>query len=431
MKIILMFDLNKKIYKYFPNLFFGKLLDAVDYYNYKKNIVTQEDNKKRKFDFKKGEVKYDKVNFFPSFRSIFIKLFLFVRTKKFYGKIHYARLSTSFLTFMRKSIVIHAYFEILKKIKKKKNVLIVYDCSVSPASFGDFVCTVLLARFFLKLNKNIFFIIISGEYRSNWPRFKSEKGIQKNLKLMRNTAQLYLKGKSLKVQEMSWEDFIKTYEAKRDNFIIPFENRVFSRNRTYLHAHNFLFFSYRYNKKLFEKMSIKKNEYSNIRVKKVRKPYICFHSSHPENGATELDIKIEEFVPIIRKLQKLYKDYEIMIVSDQNGCNFFKKVCKKNGLKCLFSKDISLNILSDLKLIMSSKLFLKYSGGGISTPIHHSNLPHIAVHSILGKKGYFRNEIVPPKGFLRDQPWLKKNQFSFIVRNYNEFLKFVENNKLI
>ena len=417
-----MYDLNKEIFKFYFNLIIGSLLDKIDCYNYEKNNNT----KKNKFSETKPSSNTN--TYSPKF--FLIKTFLILRTSKLYNKIYSNRISIRVLNFFRKSIVIFAYFQILKEIKKK-NVLIVFDCSISPPSFGDFFYVVMFARFFQILGKNVNFVIISGQYRSNWPRFKSKKEILNHIKFMKKIIKLYLNSNKLNVKEVDWNQFSKKYISNKNDFLIPFKNRVLARNRIYFHTHNFLYFSYKYNKEIFSRLLLSKKNYSKIKIKKINEPYICFHSSRPEKKSSSKDIHYKEFVLIIKKLKEIYKNYKIVVVSEKSGCRNFKKISKKNKLDCMFSKDICSDLISDLKLIMYSKAYYQYKGGGIGNPILYSDHPSTAMWYEQNQKEYLANEILPQKNFVKGYPWLNKNQFAPIIVGVDKFVKFIEDNPII
>ncbi len=54
-----------------------------------------------------------------------------------------------------------------------------------------------------------------------------------------------------------------------------------------------------------------------------------------------------------------------MIISDEKGCSFAKRIAKDEKLKLSFCKDVSKSLFSDFFLIINSNLFFCFKAGGV------------------------------------------------------------------
>ena len=77
------------------------------------------------------------------------------------------------------------------------------------------------------------------------------------------------------------------------------------------------------------------------------------------------NISESEFLELYKILREKIKKIPIIIISDQRGCFFAKKISKKNKLELIFCKDISKSIYSDFFIIIKSNLFFCFKAGGM------------------------------------------------------------------
>ena len=54
---------------------------------------------------------------------------------------------------------------LIKKLDYKSKIVFVYDLSASPLTYGDYFQILLLARFFLFLNKEVHLILVKDQLR--------------------------------------------------------------------------------------------------------------------------------------------------------------------------------------------------------------------------------------------------------------------------
>ena len=97
----------------------------------------------------------------------------------------------------------------------------------------------------------------------------------------------------------------------------------------------------------------------------VSKKYITWHcrfASIDPGRQTES----EEFLECYRYLRERFRHHEIVIVSDNVGCQHYMDLAQSLEIKDVeFSKDVSPDFLGDSALIMRSDFFFWFRGGGI------------------------------------------------------------------
>lgn len=264
----------------------------------------------------------------------------------------------------------------IKKLEKliNKNIDIVYDCSVSALTLGDFCDFAMVARFFKKKNLNIRIIFINDKFRDKYYR----KNLQK-AQLRLNEYKIILKsflGPKTSIINCNWHDYKDDRFDKNFTF---FNSNVISRKPIYHHCFNFLVTILKKEKKKFLNSFLlsKKNFFLNKKINLPKKNYIslgCRYDPTSKKGLLNRNLKEEEFLKIIKKISIKFRSYKIMIVCDENGKKFFKKIAKKNKLNLLFSKDFSNSFVEDGKIILNSKFFIQFLGGGIITFLIYSKL---------------------------------------------------------
>ena len=282
-----------------------------------------------------------------------------------------------------------AYEEIIKvKHHKTKTINIVYDCAVSPPTYGDFIYILMVSRYFMKKKYNTNLIIINGEYRKEtWLRVKKKLYEKKVLELK----QLAINFKSQdKIELKNWKTFNLDYENKKNDEEFFFKERVFNRKRIYSHSFNFLNLQLKREKKSFQKkFLIGRNSFDSFLKYKLPKQYIAIHFRHSKKGrmnefskniSTSRNISYNLFKLSIEKLSKKFPNLKLIIISERSAIKEFKKFKIKN--KNLVYADIfSKNILGDAAIVLNSKLYFQVKGGGIYTFALFSNVNSIYIHN--------------------------------------------------
>ena len=76
-------------------------------------------------------------------------------------------------------------------------------------------------------------------------------------------------------------------------------------------------------------------------------------------------------------------DSEIVVVSDQTTCNYFREENKALDLSCSFSKDYSSSLLEDVSIILGGIFCFQLNAGGICVYPIFSELPYLFVMVIV------------------------------------------------
>lgn len=314
----------------------------------------------------------------------------------------------------------------IKKLEKLtyKNIDIVYDCSVSALTLGDFCDFAMVARFFQKKKFDIRIIFINDNFRDDYYK----KNLQK-AKLRLDEYKIILKSfvsPKIPIINCNWNNYKNGHFEKNFTF---FNSNILSRKPIYHHCFNFLSTILRKEKNFFLNNYLlrKNNFFLNKKINLPKKKYIslgCRYDPISKKGFYERNLKEKEFLDIIKKISLKFKSYKIMIICDDNGKKFFQKVAKKNNLNLLFSKDFSNSFVGDGKIILNSEFFIQFLGGGIITFLIYSKLNFLWFsfpqnhHLIFSKTKY---------SFWHN----KQNIFLEILkRDFNKFLLYLNKIKI-
>ena len=329
----------------------------------------------------------------------------------------YRNQNNIFNQFIRTIIVVFEKYKIFFKVKvlKYREVILVYDCKVSPGTFGEFMEILLLARAIKNYNLKIKIILITGEYRESWFDRFDNISRKKHIKYMSFMSKKILSKNSQFFFEMNWQDFSKKFINKKSNkTFILFKRKVFRRRPIYKHAVNLTNHILNKNANLQNKTLLKSNDI-NINIKKsfFFKNYICIGCRN-ELNKSERNLTKGLFIRMIKKLNKFYPNHEKVIVSNTSGCNYFKRVAIKYSLNCKFSKDYSNDFLGDGKIILNSKAFFEIRGGGISAFALFSRVPFIKVNSYHPGEHHY---IFWSKSKNKVYSWQRDNQIFIFMPN--------------
>lgn len=326
----------------------------------------------------------------------------------------YLRLENFFFSFnFFKKILAFTHYQILKKFLHMKNSTLIYDCKCSPATYGEFIYIIMLARL-LNINRNnVNLIIIYGEYRQSWNRL-SKKGKKIFLNDLLKISKYFLNN-SIKIQLITWSQFIKLNKHKKENIV--FEKRVLNRKRIYHYIFNFMNYFFYFDKKKFKKILFENKP----------KNFISVHARYSVKGkfyssdiSSERNMAKEDLEKILINIRKKYRTYKIVVLTDLNGFKYYKSL-KKKITNIIFSKEISKTFLDDAKLLLNSKKYFQYHGGGIGIFATFSNIPYLFCWK---SYDFINNEFF----WIKDKQyasWQNRYQQTFICRQLKDYLKLI------
>ena len=120
----------------------------------------------------------------------------------------------------------------------------------------------------------------------------------------------------------------------------------------------------------------------------------------------------EEFQKIYIHLRERFPDYQILIVSDESGCQHYSSVATDLKIDdLLFSKDYSDDFLGDGALIMLSEFFFCFRGGGIQGLPIHSKVPFEIFSPIMDENMWDKKKMTSWQTEKQNWVLLLKHQF--------------------
>lgn len=285
---------------------------------------------------------------------------------------------------------------ILKRFRSNDfdEAVIIYDLKVSPPTYGDLFYVIMIARLFLIMGKKVKSFIINSEFRKDTlDAYAVEERNELVVKLS-EVPEVILKDKNCDTQIMSWRDCSKMIEKyeKEEKTLIVFKHKVKNRESIYNHCFNLCnHLASSMDNNQIKKFLLCRNEIgSRVNIKYPQTPYITWAARYSEKWGFDRNTLDKEFIEIYTALHSLFPGCAIMIVSDEIGCNYFKKLAQKNSLPCLFSKDFSGTFMGDCALVIGSDYLFQLRGGGICVVAIYSSLPYCIIceltHEVAWKK---------------------------------------------
>jgi hypothetical protein len=297
---------------------------------------------------------------------------------------------------------------------RKTVFTIVHDLKVSPPTIGDFLWNLMIARFFIILNKQTNFIIILNE----------EETQTDYLNEIDKIVSTFLNFSNLNFKKIFWKEFLN---KKNIYGTIVHENKILNRKSTYIHGCNFLnILLNNYPNFNFDKFLLNKKETIKFN-NKINHKYITWHCRFNENWSKHRNIKKLEFFNLLQLLNKSFPNYKILIVSDYNATIKFKSWIKDHHFDIMFSQDICNGFVESADLILNSSFYYQYSGGGIGMIPILSSLPYF-IFGISENEKWLNNKKLctwskPNQNFVFEFPRLNKNLKEFenyILNHFNE-----------
>ena len=291
----------------------------------------------------------------------------------------------------------------IKKINNIENidrdVYLFYDNYSSPHSYGDFFNMLMLSRVLASQFKKVNFFVIDGDYRLDWILNDNDKiNYLNDQKIIANT---FTKKKNIKYKTLLWNDFLKFSENSNFNSKILFKNRIQNRKSIYNFAIDFInnFINSR-SKSYNYSFLLNKNNFKLANNFFLNQKYITVNVRR-SNWSKYRDTKDFEFKTIIESLINKFKKYKILIISDDLGCKYFKRISNKYNFNCYFSKDYGKSFIDDVSLILNSDFYFQYKGGGMAVIPIFSKISYLIIQKLDNDK------MIDEKKFVY---WQKKNQ---------------------
>ena len=291
----------------------------------------------------------------------------------------------------------------------------------------------MLARW-LSINKIsvIFLIIEQNKNCNNWVEHSNDN-INSFLLFQKNCINAFgeYNQNTIWYTQNDYKYFLNTINNDNNTDIIIFKKEVLRNIMIVKYAFNLLnLLTKGANEEILKmwRLSISTNKESNFNNKylawNIRKSNVLINLNNTRN----------QIVSFYNFLKLNFPNYDILILSDQNGTDFVKQISIENNFHLSFSKDIEGNnsYLDDANLILKSNFYFQMAGGGMSTIAFFSNIPYLIFQKPsyekesfkLGKLNWSLNNQLfvslhhwSPENI---KPFLQKAKY-YIRNNINEF----------
>ena len=219
----------------------------------------------------------------------------------------------------------------------------------------------------------------------------------------------------MKIKSLSWKEFLdKNYQDRNS---ILFKERVLKRKRIYHFIFNFMQFL-----NLFDEKNFRKCLFKNF-----PKNYLTIHARYSVKGgiyskniSTIRNMHKDDLKKILNELTIKYKKCKIIVLTDTGGFKYYQSL-KKHFSNLKFSKEISKSFLGDAKLLLNSKKFFQYHGGGMGMIATFSNVPYLFCWK---SYDFINNEFF----WIKDKKytsWQNNFQQTYICPTLDDYLNYI------
>tara|TARA_B000000475_G_scaffold254908_1_gene234218 strand:- start:1011 stop:2036 length:1026 start_codon:yes stop_codon:yes gene_type:complete len=286
---------------------------------------------------------------------------------------------------------------------------IVYDYKVSPPTFGDLMAVIMLSRFLMSTGAKIKFIFIDDGFRVDWFVLSEQNRaarLAEHLSLVN-----VLLGKEAEIVKIGFSDLLELISANkiRKSEVILFR-RVIKRKPLYRSSWNLLNLLYNSSNKNDKSFLLSAQDLEeNISLFDPPQKFVSWHCRKSnKESSQERNTRETEFYRVCHEMIKLFPDRNLLIISDENGCEHYKKLAQKKGLNLFFSKDYSESFLGDGFLILKSHFHFISRGGGIDMFSLFSENSYQAYVDCVSEK---------PWSNTKAHPWSNDNQAFYDINS--------------
>ena len=310
---------------------------------------------------------------------------------------------------------LHCKIEELKVLKNKNKINLIYDFNISPPTYGDCIDSIFLIRLISSLGKKVGFKFIKDSYRKDWDYLNKNDFANELI----NVAS-HLLPKKCQLNVYSEKDDL--YISNNSNTHNLFFNQIpFFRNNqipvTYVKAMDlaFMLFKYCSNQQfLLDKYTLQNVSDDFINKEK----YVTIPLRY--NTKTAQSRNIGTLALDIIDLISNSLDAKVMIISDLEGCYFYKKILSEKFKKNIFyCKDFSKSFIEDVEIILKSSFYLQYFGGGMLTIARISTIPYLICNK------YANHEFFLKKNY--KFPWSNEKQKYILSDEFAVFMDALDN----
>jgi hypothetical protein len=297
----------------------------------------------------------------------------------------------------------------INAVKSKTQAYIVFDHSCSALVYGEVFLVLMLARFFLIHGLKVSFLIVDGEYRKDFQEKpnvfnRAQQFLAEQVELASFISGDYKN--NFLCRKISWEEAepeLMQVGCDKSVYILQ-QDWVMQRLPVYDYAFNTLnYLGASLSEDLIKKFLLHADElersWNNLNKggSFPTQPYVALHVRYNPDWRPTANASPGLFINIIKALSSNYPDMDIIVISDQTGCDYFKKVAEDNSLDCLFSKDLELpkSFISDILLVLGSKKYFQINGGGLGAIPILSSVPYTIIVPTIHEFMFSKDKLVP------------------------------------
>ncbi len=320
--------------------------------------------------------------------------------------------------------------------KNKNELIAIWDLKSSGVAIGDFIIFLFFLKYFQMKGKiiNLYIVYKKKEIREFQEKISDNHIKNYWLDLKFKTAKKVLNIKYLKLRLTDWENLNKKKLNNKKTFLI-FKAHSLKRKR-YL---DYVWFIQNYllkkeKKNFIENYLISSENFKNDASQKIknfcRYPFFCLIIRKEKSKNDRRILTSEDIISFINKIYKIKKKGNLLIVSDDYGNNFVRKVLKKNkklitkNIKIFFNKDISKDIFQDAFLLLKSRCsFSIPASGGIMCWLHYSKVPFLLsfYHSRIMNLRFSLSNKYLHFFWKKNQVWVNSNNAKDLLKKMDRY----------
>lgn len=285
--------------------------------------------------------------------------------------------------FHKKFLRSRAVAKEVKIIRKKKklgllsNVVMVWDNKLTPMTYGDFLYLVIIARLLNCIAERVVVLMSTSTRRADFKNRASETDYKKFVQNQKKILSIYLSSQGISVcyvQSRDNKDNVAEYIGKGDHIV--FKKHVVG-NKT-SHLNNFSLIQElmeEVGKENIDNVLLSKNELNSI-PRYYDNPYVVMNARYNRSWGQKRNTSAAEFISNFKILQGRFPKHDVIVVSDKEGCEYFKTVSDERLLPCKFSKDFDTEFLEDVSIMQNSSFYFQVDGGGMAAWTMFSKVPY-------------------------------------------------------
>ena len=258
-----------------------------------------------------------------------------------------------------------------------QKAVLVYDHSVSPPSYGDFINVLMIGRFLVAHQVDVGLILTDSEFLDNFSRLLDQKKLYEFVEEEKRVAEALVAGIKIDVctsQEL--KHLLSQREMEGQQVI--FAEYVKKNLGIYNLAFDFTKLMLKNSRSDIKKLTLFSKNMNFVHSMELpTAKYVAFACRWNKSWGQHRNMSTELFVNIVKLLSAEFPSFEIIAVSDRIGCDHFRSIANDYRLACSFSKDYSESFLGDVSLVLGSDAYVQIRGGGVGVIPLWSDLPFL------------------------------------------------------